>query len=251
MLCTISSKCQQMRAGQAVHSRRRVSLMIITMLVAAVGANRTLLLRLLRGWAFALAFRREVFASLDVSYTAATLPPSRRCRVNGGLLERTCERNPVTSSTTDATIQSSGLLIFLYHLLLVLGASAAMSATTGAQSHRAECLTRIEQLTPEAVQGVGAERAADPERRERDRAAVSRKRRTELETDLRPGHPTDNPDFRISTSTLMWTFVTRGTGSPRKRVGNTLSARVGVPGKSSLSPTTATPRPKLLLRAPG
>ena len=57
---------------------RRVSLMLITMLVAAVGVNRTLLQRLLGGWAF-LAFRREVFA--------ATLPPSRRCRVNGSLLD--------------------------------------------------------------------------------------------------------------------------------------------------------------------
>ena len=37
---------------------------------------------------FANAFRREVFASLDVSYiAAATLPPSRRCRVNGALLD--------------------------------------------------------------------------------------------------------------------------------------------------------------------
>ena len=37
---------------------------------------------------FALAFRQEVFASLDVSYTAAaTLSPSRRCRVNGALLD--------------------------------------------------------------------------------------------------------------------------------------------------------------------
>ena len=40
------------------------------------------------GWAFALVFRRVVFASLDVSCTAAaTLPPSRRCRVNGALLD--------------------------------------------------------------------------------------------------------------------------------------------------------------------
>ena len=60
------------------HLERRVSLMLITVLVAAVGVNRTLLRRLLEGWAF---------ARLDVSYTAtATLPPSRRCRVNGALL---------------------------------------------------------------------------------------------------------------------------------------------------------------------
>ena len=39
------------------------------------------------GRAFVLAFRREVFAGLGVSYTAATtLPPSRR-RVNGALLD--------------------------------------------------------------------------------------------------------------------------------------------------------------------
>ena len=44
--------------------------------------------RLLGGWAFALAFRREVFASLDVACTTATsLPPSRRCRLNGALLD--------------------------------------------------------------------------------------------------------------------------------------------------------------------
>ena len=63
---TISSKCQQLRAFLSVHSResfgedgldgvsgtlrfpleRRVSLMLITMLVTAVGVNRTLLERL-------------------------------------------------------------------------------------------------------------------------------------------------------------------------------------------------------------
>ena len=62
--------------------------MVITMQVAAVGVNRTLLQRLLGGSGFALAFRREVYACLDVSHTAAaTLPPSRRCRVNGALLD--------------------------------------------------------------------------------------------------------------------------------------------------------------------
>ena len=45
--------------------------MLITMLVAAVGVNRTLLERLLGGCAFALAFRREAFVSFDVSLTAA------------------------------------------------------------------------------------------------------------------------------------------------------------------------------------
>ena len=103
----IFSKCVQVRASQAVRSReslgrwpdlvsgtvgffleRRVSLLLITMLVAAVGVNRTLLRRILGGWAFALACRREAFTSLDVSYTtAATLPPSRWCRVNGALLD--------------------------------------------------------------------------------------------------------------------------------------------------------------------
>ena len=62
--------------------------MLVTMLISVAGVNRTLLRRLLGGWAFALAFRREVFASLDVSYTAATtLPPSRRCRQIGALLD--------------------------------------------------------------------------------------------------------------------------------------------------------------------
>ena len=52
---------------------------------SAVGVHRTLLRRLLGGWAFALAFRREVFASLDMAYT--NLPPSRRCRLSGALLD--------------------------------------------------------------------------------------------------------------------------------------------------------------------
>ena len=46
--------------------------------------NKTLLQRLLGGWAFALAFRREAFACLDVACTAAaTFPSSRRCRLDG------------------------------------------------------------------------------------------------------------------------------------------------------------------------
>ena len=62
--------------------------MLITMLVAATGANRTFLQRLLGGWAFAFAFQREAFACLDVAYSAAvSLAPSRRCRVNGALLD--------------------------------------------------------------------------------------------------------------------------------------------------------------------
>ena len=62
--------------------------MLMTMLVAAVGVSRTLSLRLLGGWAVALGFRREVFASHDVSKTrGTTLPPSRRCRMNGTLLD--------------------------------------------------------------------------------------------------------------------------------------------------------------------
>ena len=93
------------------HLERWVSLMVITMLISAVGVNRTLLRRLLGGWAFALAFRRV--ASLDVSYTAATtLTLSRRCRLNGLCLmnfclsqslllcwKRTYEQNPAKSST--------------------------------------------------------------------------------------------------------------------------------------------------------
>ena len=67
---------------------RRVPLMLVTMLISAVSVNRTMLLRLLGGWAFALAFRREVFASSDASHTAATsMPPSRRCRLDGALLD--------------------------------------------------------------------------------------------------------------------------------------------------------------------
>ena len=55
--------------------------MLITILIAAAGAHRTLLQRLLGGWASALAFRREAYGCLDVSYTAAaTLAPSRRCQ---------------------------------------------------------------------------------------------------------------------------------------------------------------------------
>ena len=63
--------------------------MLITMLVAATGANRTLLQRLLGGWALALAFWREAFACLDVAYSAAaSLARSRRCRVSGALLDQ-------------------------------------------------------------------------------------------------------------------------------------------------------------------
>ena len=62
--------------------------MLATMLISVVGVNRTPMRRLLGGWAFVLAFRREVFASLDVSYTTATsLPPSTGCRLNGALLD--------------------------------------------------------------------------------------------------------------------------------------------------------------------
>ena len=68
---------------------RRVSVMLVTMLISAMGVNRTLLQRLLGGWAFALAFRREVFARLDVSHTffGTSLPPSRRCRLKGALFD--------------------------------------------------------------------------------------------------------------------------------------------------------------------
>ena len=67
---------------------RRVSLMLVTMLIFAVGVHRTLSRCLLGGWAFGLASRREALASLDVSHTAATsLLPSRRCRLNGSLLD--------------------------------------------------------------------------------------------------------------------------------------------------------------------
>ena len=62
--------------------------MLITMLVAAVGVDRTLLRRLRGGWAFVLTFRREAVASLDLSHiAAATFPPSRGCGVDGALLD--------------------------------------------------------------------------------------------------------------------------------------------------------------------
>ena len=99
----ISPRCLRMRASQAVlwggwldgvsgtlgfPLERRVSIILVMMLNSAVGVNRTLLRRLPGGWAFALAFRREVFASLDVSHTAATSsPPSRRCRLDGAPLD--------------------------------------------------------------------------------------------------------------------------------------------------------------------
>ena len=68
------------------HLEGRVSLMLITMLVAATGANRTLHQRLFGGWAFALAFWRAANACLDVAHSAAaSLAPSRRCRVSGAL----------------------------------------------------------------------------------------------------------------------------------------------------------------------
>ena len=86
--------------------------MLITMLVAADGVSRTLLRRLLGGWAFALALRREAFASLDVSYTAAAiLPPSRRCRVNGTLRASTCHWacSLVATELTSGTLQKKKL----------------------------------------------------------------------------------------------------------------------------------------------
>ena len=100
------------RAQSGFPLERWVSLMLVTVLISAVGVNRTLLRRLLGGWAFALAFRRAVFASRDVSYTAAiALPPSRGCRLNGALLDelvlvtglapfwkQTCEWNPAKHS---------------------------------------------------------------------------------------------------------------------------------------------------------
>ena len=65
---------------------------------------RMLLQRLLGGWALALAFRREVFARLDVSCTAATQTmPSEwsSCLSQGSLFcwKRTCGRNPAKGST--------------------------------------------------------------------------------------------------------------------------------------------------------
>ena len=62
--------------------------MFAAVLVASEGVNRILLQRLLDGRVFALAFRREAFASLDVSYfAAALLPPCRRHSVKCGVLD--------------------------------------------------------------------------------------------------------------------------------------------------------------------
>ena len=46
------------------HLERRVSLMLSTVLIAAMGVNRTLLRRFMEVWAIALAVRREVFRQL-------------------------------------------------------------------------------------------------------------------------------------------------------------------------------------------
>ena len=76
--------------------------MLVTMLISAVGVNRTPPRHLLGGWAFALAFRREVFASLDVS---------RSCLSQGSLLcwKRTCGRNPSKKlNATDASPSGAG-----------------------------------------------------------------------------------------------------------------------------------------------
>ena len=87
--------------------------MLISMLVAAVGVNRALLQSILGGWVFALAFHREAFASLDVSCTAATtLPPSRRCQVNGALLDElvlVTGLAPLLSITREAWLALYGL----------------------------------------------------------------------------------------------------------------------------------------------
>ena len=65
---------------------RRVSLMLITMLVAATGVSRTLLQRLFGACTVIIAFLREAFVCLDVAHAAAaTLAPSRRCQVKGAL----------------------------------------------------------------------------------------------------------------------------------------------------------------------
>ena len=58
------------------------------MLIAAVGVNEDALATPLGRWKFAVAVRREAFAGLDVSHTAAaTLRPCRRCGVDGALLD--------------------------------------------------------------------------------------------------------------------------------------------------------------------
>ena len=92
MLCLISFyMTPRWHFGHArIPPERRVSVMLITLLMAVVVGNRPDSLATLPGeGAFALALRREVFASLDVSCTAtATLPPCRRCQAKGALLDK-------------------------------------------------------------------------------------------------------------------------------------------------------------------
>ena len=95
--CTTSVKYQHMQASQAVRSsgvflggrldgisgtigfplKRRVSVMLTTMLIAAVDVNQTLLQHLLGRWASDLAFPRGLFASLSVSSIATAADRTR------------------------------------------------------------------------------------------------------------------------------------------------------------------------------
>ena len=179
----ISSRCLRMRASQAAHSgevwgghidgvsgtlgfplERRVSLMLVTMLISAMGVNRALLQRLLGGWAFALAFRQEVFASLGVSCTATSLPPSRRCRLNGALfdehllviglaplLETNLRAEPCeTLHTTDASPSGCSASITgedwlaLYDLVEEKGSMFALIGK--AKNHLATCTMYVQPL---------------------------------------------------------------------------------------------------------
>ena len=110
------------------------------------------------GWAFAFAFRREVLASLDVAYTAATtLPPRRRglcCMsfyLSHGLLlccKRTFERNTlrmhlrVAGGCVAPITQEAQLALYD---LCKISTPTAQIFVSSALCHRA-CLSLLSQL---------------------------------------------------------------------------------------------------------
>ncbi len=70
------------------HWRRRVSLMLSTVVGAVTGLLGLRLKQLLGIWTFALSFRRERLSVLDVAFVAAAaFPPRRRCTIRGASLD--------------------------------------------------------------------------------------------------------------------------------------------------------------------
>ena len=61
--------------------------MLATVMGAARGLSGHALQRLLGFWLYALSFRREALSVLDVAFVAAERFPTRRCAVEGALLE--------------------------------------------------------------------------------------------------------------------------------------------------------------------